>query len=75
MGIEEERVRLEWVAAAEGNRFASIVDEMTEQIRKLGPFGRNGSEGEDRLDSMASEMEQQLKELETSKSDDGGKDG
>jgi F420-non-reducing hydrogenase iron-sulfur subunit len=41
LGIEEERVRLDWVSASEGDRFASIVNEMTEQIRKLGPFGQN----------------------------------
>jgi F420-non-reducing hydrogenase iron-sulfur subunit len=38
LGIEEERVRLDWVSASEADRFASIVDEMTEQIRALGPF-------------------------------------
>jgi len=42
MGVEEERVRLEWVSASEGDRFAAIVGEMTEQVRKLGPFPRNG---------------------------------
>ena len=42
LGIEDERVRLEWVSASEGDRFASIVDEMTDQIRQLGPFSRNG---------------------------------
>jgi len=42
MGIEGERVRLEWVSASEGDRFAAIVDDMTEQIRRLGPFSRNG---------------------------------
>jgi F420-non-reducing hydrogenase iron-sulfur subunit len=36
-GIEEERVRLEWVSASEGARFAEIVDDMTERTRKLGP--------------------------------------
>lgn len=41
LGIEDERVRLEWVSASEGGRFASIVDEMTEQIRGLGPFSRD----------------------------------
>jgi F420-non-reducing hydrogenase iron-sulfur subunit len=41
LGIEEERVRLQWVSASEGERFASIVNEMTEQIRKLGPFSHN----------------------------------
>jgi F420-non-reducing hydrogenase iron-sulfur subunit len=41
LGIEEQRVRLEWVSASEGERFASIVNEMTEQIRELGPFRHN----------------------------------
>jgi F420-non-reducing hydrogenase iron-sulfur subunit len=42
LGVEEERVRLGWVSASEGDHFAQIVSEMTEQIRKLGPFSRNG---------------------------------
>jgi F420-non-reducing hydrogenase iron-sulfur subunit len=42
LGIEEDRVRLEWVSASEGERFASIVNEMTEQVRVLGPFSRDG---------------------------------
>jgi F420-non-reducing hydrogenase iron-sulfur subunit len=36
-GIEEDRVRLEWVSASEGQRFADIVDDMTERVRALGP--------------------------------------
>ncbi|MDH7476793.1 MAG: hydrogenase iron-sulfur subunit [Candidatus Bathyarchaeota archaeon] len=37
LGIEPERVRLEWVSASEGDRFAAIVGDMVEQIKKLGP--------------------------------------
>ena len=37
-GIEEERVRLDWVSASEGVRFASIVNQMTEAVRALGPL-------------------------------------
>jgi F420-non-reducing hydrogenase iron-sulfur subunit len=36
-GIEEGRVRLEWVSASEGTRFGQVVSEMTETVRKLGP--------------------------------------
>lgn len=36
-GIEQERVRLEWVSASEGQRFADIVADMTERLRALGP--------------------------------------
>jgi len=42
LGIENERVRLDWVSASEGDRFANIVNEMTEQVRQLGPFNGNG---------------------------------
>ena len=37
MGIEPERVRLEWVSAAEGQIFAQVVTDFTAEIRKLGP--------------------------------------
>jgi len=36
-GIEPERVRLEWVSASEGDRFAAVVRDMVEEIKKLGP--------------------------------------
>ena len=36
-GIEPDRVRLEWVSASEGQRFAEVVADMTERIRKIGP--------------------------------------
>ena len=39
-GLEPERLRLDWVSASEGERFASVVNETTEQIRRLGPFRR-----------------------------------
>lgn len=42
-GIEPERVRLEWVAASEGERFATVVNEFTEQIREMGPLDIKGS--------------------------------
>lgn len=36
-GLEPERVRLEWVSAAEGQRFAEVVKGFTEELKKLGP--------------------------------------
>jgi len=38
LGIDPRRVRLDWVSAAEGGRFAQIVTEFTEEMRKLGPL-------------------------------------
>jgi coenzyme F420-reducing hydrogenase delta subunit len=38
VGIEAGRLRIDWVSAAEGNRFAQIVSELTDQVRQLGPW-------------------------------------
>ena len=37
-GIERERVRLEWISAAEGEKYAQVARSMTEQVRSLGPL-------------------------------------
>ena len=42
LGVEEDRIKLDWVSASEGERFASIVDEMTAKVKQLGPFQRDG---------------------------------
>ena len=39
-GIDPRRLRLEWVSASEGDRFAHVVNEMTEEIRQLGLFAQ-----------------------------------
>ena len=39
MGIEEKRFRLEWISASEGERVKTVINEMTEQGRELGPLG------------------------------------
>ena len=35
LGIEKERLRMEWISASEGNHLQHVVNEMTEQLRKL----------------------------------------
>lgn len=37
-GIEKERVRLEWISASEGPKFAQVMREMRETIKGLGPL-------------------------------------
>ena len=36
LGIEKDRVRVEWVSAAEGAKFAATMNEFAEQIAALG---------------------------------------
>ena len=38
LGIEGERVRLEWISASEGDRVQRVMNEMTEDLRRLGPL-------------------------------------
>jgi len=38
MGIEEDRFRLEWISAAEGDRVRSVINDMVEKVRALGPL-------------------------------------
>jgi F420-non-reducing hydrogenase iron-sulfur subunit len=38
-GIEPERLKLEWISAAEGDKFARVANEFTQQIIELGPLG------------------------------------
>lgn len=39
MGIHEDRFRLEWISASEGDKVKSVVNDMTEKVRALGPLG------------------------------------
>jgi F420-non-reducing hydrogenase iron-sulfur subunit len=36
-GIEKDRLRLEWVSAAEGEKFANLIRDFTQRINELGP--------------------------------------
>ncbi|MEA1964135.1 MAG: hydrogenase iron-sulfur subunit [Candidatus Aerophobetes bacterium] len=38
IGIEEDRVQFAWVSAAEGARFAQVIKEVTEKVKRLGPI-------------------------------------
>lgn len=41
MGIDQRRLRLEWISAAEGKKFAETMNEFTEQVRTMGPLNLN----------------------------------
>jgi F420-non-reducing hydrogenase iron-sulfur subunit len=38
MGIEPERCRLEWISASEADQLRQVMDQMTSQLRELGPL-------------------------------------
>jgi F420-non-reducing hydrogenase iron-sulfur subunit len=56
-GIEEQRVRLEWISAAEGEKVKRVINEMVDQVQKLGPLGIPGKLEE--WDKEMAELEEQ----------------
>jgi F420-non-reducing hydrogenase iron-sulfur subunit len=42
MGVEPERIRLEWIAASEAEKLQRVVNEMVRQLKELGPLNLPG---------------------------------
>jgi len=38
IGVNPLRLRMSWVSASEGKKFAEVITEITEEIKKLGPL-------------------------------------
>lgn len=38
VGIDPQRIRMSWVSASEGKKFAKLVEELNEDIKKIGPM-------------------------------------
>jgi len=41
VGLSPDRLRLEWIAASEGSRFAEVMSEFAKLLAELGPLGRD----------------------------------
>ncbi len=39
MGLDPSRLRLEWISASEGSRFAEVMSSFAAQLQELGPLG------------------------------------
>ncbi len=42
MGIEPERLRLEWISASEGDKLKRVINDMNEKVQALGPLNLPG---------------------------------
>jgi F420-non-reducing hydrogenase iron-sulfur subunit len=45
IGIEDKRLRLEWVSASEGKRFAKVIEDFVDTLKELGPINIGGVGG------------------------------
>jgi F420-non-reducing hydrogenase iron-sulfur subunit len=50
MGLNPERLRIEFMSSAEGIRFAEVMSEFGNQVRELGPLGKGKGEGIDPIE-------------------------
>jgi F420-non-reducing hydrogenase iron-sulfur subunit len=71
MGIEAERVRLEWISAAEGDKVRNVINEMVEQIQKLGPLNLPGrvTEWDREMEEVAAAAQDQVQKEACQKSE------
>jgi len=58
MGIEEARLRLEWISASEGERVRTVINDMVAKIRALGPLALPGrfKEWDKEIESLEDEV-------------------
>ncbi len=56
VGVNPDRLRLEWVSAGEGIRFAEVMNDFARKIRALGPLGKSEGIGQNELQSKVAEI-------------------
>jgi coenzyme F420-reducing hydrogenase delta subunit/ferredoxin len=55
-GVNPDRLRIEWISASEGVRFAEVMNDFTGQLRELGPMGESEGIGEEELQAKLEEI-------------------
>jgi F420-non-reducing hydrogenase iron-sulfur subunit len=65
MGIAENRFRLEWISASEGEKVRTVVNDMTAKVRELGPLNLPGKfkEWDKEIDMLEHEVVSTIKEV------------
>jgi len=49
IGVNPDRLRLEWISAAEGMRYAQVMNDFGKRLKELGPIGKGEGINEDGL--------------------------
>ncbi|MBW2704750.1 MAG: hydrogenase iron-sulfur subunit, partial [Deltaproteobacteria bacterium] len=56
IGLNPERLRIEFMTSGEGNLFTEVVDEFSKTVKNLGPLGKGEEIDEDELKSKLEEI-------------------
>jgi coenzyme F420-reducing hydrogenase delta subunit/Fe-S-cluster-containing hydrogenase component 2 len=67
IGVNPERLRLEWVSAAQGVRFAEVMNDFDSKLKKLGPLGKSEGLDERELKSKIDEVSKLIPYIKQSK--------
>jgi F420-non-reducing hydrogenase iron-sulfur subunit len=64
MGIQDDRFRLEWISASEGEKVKRVINDMVDKLRALGPLGlpRRFQEWDRELAPLEQAVEAEAKE-------------
>ena len=49
IGVDPDRLRLEWLSSSEGIRFAEVMNDFSDRVKELGPLGEREELDEDTL--------------------------
>ena len=55
-GVSPDRLRLEWVSAGEGTRFAEVMNDFGRQVKQLGPLGKSEGIEQDEIKTRIAEI-------------------
>lgn len=56
IGVNAERLRIEWVSASEGVRFAEVMNDFSKKLKELGPLGKDEGMDENELKPKLQEV-------------------
>ena len=68
-GVDPERLRIEWVSAGEGIRFAAIMNEFGSAVRRLGPLAAGEGGGRQQLAARLRETARLIPYIKLAKKD------
>src|SRR5690554_3305133 len=57
IGLNPERLRIEFMSGSEGNRFVEVVNDFVKKVKELGPIGQSEGLDQDELKPKLQEVE------------------
>ena len=67
LGLNPERLRIEFMTSGEGNLFTEVVDEFSKTVKNLGPLGKGEEIDEDELKSKLEEIRKLVRYIKIEK--------